>query len=38
LCVVAVAGTAAALPAFWAYDARRDTTPPSPGEENALLP
>jgi MFS family permease len=24
ICVVAVAGTAAALPAFWAYDARRD--------------
>ena len=45
LCVVAVAGTAAALPAFWAYDARRDRTPPgpaggglSPGGEDALLP
>src|SRR5882724_2043323 len=38
LCVVAVAGTAAALPAFWAYDARRDRSPPAPGEEEALLP
>jgi MFS family permease len=38
LCVVAVAGTAAALPAFWAYDARRDIGPPPPGEEDALLP
>src|SRR5688572_25620965 len=45
LCVVAVAGTAVALPAFWAYDARRDRTPPhpagagpSPGDEDALLP
>jgi MFS family permease len=45
LCVVAVAGTAAALPAFWAYDARRDRTRPgpagggpSPGGEDALLP
>jgi MFS family permease len=43
LCVVAVAGTAAALPAFWAYDARRDNRqvsdiPPSnPGEGDALL-
>ncbi len=38
LCVVAVAGTAAALPAFWAYDARRDTGPLSPGGGDALLP
>jgi MFS family permease len=42
LCVVAVAGAAAALPAFWAYDARRDRTPPGtdpdPGDEDALLP
>jgi MFS family permease len=38
LCVVAVAGTAAALPAFWAYDAHRDRSPPAPGEEEALLP
>ena len=43
LCVVAVAATAAALPVFWAYDARRD--PPrlpkgtaSPEEGDALLP
>ncbi|HEV7535502.1 MAG TPA: MFS transporter [Acidimicrobiia bacterium] len=38
LCVVAVAGTAAALPAFWAYDARRDPSPQPPGEDGALLP
>jgi MFS family permease len=38
LCVVAVAGTAAALPVFWAYDARRDQTPRTPGEGDALLP
>ena len=38
LCVVAVAGTAAALPAFWAYDARRGGAPPNPGEEDPLLP
>jgi MFS family permease len=38
LCVVAVAGTAAALPAFWAYDAHRHRSPPAPGEEEALLP
>jgi MFS family permease len=38
LCVVAVAGTAAALPAFWAYDARRDPSPQTPGEDGALLP
>jgi len=41
LCVVAVGATAAALPAFWAYDARRDGAPPgplSPGDEDALLP
>ena len=43
LCVVAVAGTAAALPAFWAYDARRDkrqesdTSPANRGEGDALL-
>jgi hypothetical protein len=38
LCVVAVAGTAAALPAFWAYDARRDTGVGTPGKDGALLP
>jgi MFS family permease len=38
LCVVAVAGTAAALPAFWAYDAHREPGPRAPGEEGALLP
>ena len=38
LCVVAVAGTAAALPAFWAYDARRAPGPRHPAEEDALLP
>ena len=44
LCVVAVAATAAALPAFWAYDARRDPHVASadrtanPGEGDALLP
>jgi MFS family permease len=38
LCVVAVAGTAAALPAFWAYDARRDTAAGNPGKDGALLP
>jgi MFS family permease len=42
LCVVAVAGTAAALPALWAYDARRDLqvsdiSPSNPGEGDALL-
>jgi MFS family permease len=30
LCIVAVAATAAALPAFWAYDARRDPPPLPP--------
>jgi MFS family permease len=38
LCMVAVAGTAAALPAFWAYDARRDTAAGNPGKDGALLP
>ncbi|HEV8624672.1 MAG TPA: MFS transporter [Acidimicrobiia bacterium] len=38
LCVAAVAATAAALPTFWAYDARRDPHPPNPGDEAALLP
>ena len=38
LCVVAVAATAAALPTFWAYDARRGPGPSGPGEEAALLP
>ena len=42
LCVVAVGATAAALPAFWAYDARRDVqesdiSPSNPGEGGALL-
>ena len=42
LCVIAVAGTAAVLPAFWAYDARRDLqesdiSPSNPGEGDALL-
>jgi MFS family permease len=42
LCVVTVALTAAALPAFWAYDARRDRqesdiSPSNPGKGDALL-
>ena len=42
LCVVAVGATAAALPAFWAYDARRDLqesviSPSNPGTGDALL-
>jgi MFS family permease len=42
LCVVSVAATAAALPAFWAYDARRDRqesdiSPANPGKGDALL-
>ena len=42
LCVVAVGATAAALPAFWAYDARRDLqesdiSPSNPGEGDPLL-
>jgi MFS family permease len=43
LCMVAVGATAAALPAFWAYDARRDpqvpgTGPANPETGDALLP
>ena len=38
LCVVAVAATATAIPAFWAYDAHRDRAPGSPGGKGALLP
>jgi MFS family permease len=38
LCVVAVVGTAAALPALWAYDALVARIPPAPGDEEALLP
>jgi len=38
LCVVAVAGTAAALPAFRAYDARRERAAGDPGGRGALLP
>jgi MFS family permease len=42
LCVVAVGATAAALPAFWTYDARRDLqesdiSPSNPGTGDALL-
>ncbi len=42
LCVVAVGATAAALPAFWAYDARHDLqesdiSPSNRGEGDALL-
>jgi hypothetical protein len=43
LWVVAVGAAAAALPAFWAYDARRDnwqvsdTRTTNPGEGDALL-
>jgi MFS family permease len=37
LCVVAVVGTAALLPAFWAYDARHDSGGGTPGDEAALL-
>jgi len=37
-CVVAVAATAAALPTFWAYDARRDPGVSNRGDEEALLP
>ncbi|HYH47926.1 MAG TPA: MFS transporter [Acidimicrobiia bacterium] len=42
LCVGSVAGAAAALPAFWNYDARRDPqvsgiSPSNPGEGDALL-
>jgi len=42
LCVVAVGATAAALPAFWAYDARRDLqesdiSPSNPGDGGPLL-
>jgi hypothetical protein len=38
LCVVAVAGTAAVLPAFWAYDAHQERAAGNPGEQGALLP
>ena len=42
LCVASVGGAAAALPAFWNYDARRNPqvsgiSPPNPGEGDALL-
>jgi MFS family permease len=42
LCVVAVGATAAALPAFWAYDALRDVqesdiSPSNPGDGGPLL-
>jgi MFS family permease len=42
LCVVAVGATAAALPAFWAYDSRHDLqesdiSPSNPDEGDALL-
>ena len=42
LCIVAVGATAAALPAFWAYDARHDVqesdiSPSNRGEGDALL-
>jgi hypothetical protein len=33
-----VAGTAAALPAFRAYDAHRERAPRDPGGRGALLP